>query len=256
MTRFVGRRRGVRHQPRIVRRVRRGPGGQARDQAAHPDLRTGRSRPRLRAHRAAGDPRCRTPAGRSAGAGHRRLRWSRQLRRPDRQGPGRAGHRRREHRQARPRACPGRRPRHRLHRRRLRRRYAPLRPHPRHRWQLDHHPSAPSPHPQWHARHRRRRERRQHHRWHEPAAPCGRHLAVPPPTARHAHHQGASHAISCRSPSSSRPAGSFPAWSGPSRWSRCPTPCVSSHPARCAARWPSPSDAECRVTRWAVRSRH
>ena len=65
-----------------------------------------------------------------------------------------------------------------------------------------------------------------------------------PPAARHAHHQGASQRPRPAHPAHRGRPASLPAWSGPSRWNRCPTPCVSSHPARCAARWPSPPDAE------------
>ena len=48
------RRRGLRHRQGVLRRVRRGPGGQAADQAPCALLRAGRRRGRLGAHRAAG----------------------------------------------------------------------------------------------------------------------------------------------------------------------------------------------------------
>ena len=60
--------------------------------------------------------------GRAEGAGHRRVRRRRHLRRAAGQGVRRGGHRRAQHREARPGAVPRRRPRHRLHPGGLRRR--------------------------------------------------------------------------------------------------------------------------------------
>ena len=86
VTRLRRRRRGVRDQPGLLRRVRRRPRGQARPQTGEPHLRAGRRRPGLVDHRPAGRGRRRPGRGRPAGAGHRRLGRGRQLRRPARHG--------------------------------------------------------------------------------------------------------------------------------------------------------------------------
>ena len=67
------------------------------------------------AHGPAGGPRPRPRAGRPEGAGHRRVRRRRHLRRADRQGIRRRGHRRVPDGEAGPGPVPRRRPRHRLH---------------------------------------------------------------------------------------------------------------------------------------------
>ena len=141
VTTLHGRRRGVRHRRGLLRRVRQRPAGQARAQAGEPHLRPGRGRPRLRPDRPAGGPRPRARAGRTAGAGHRRVGRRRDVRRADRQGVRRGGHRRVQHRQGGPGPVHRRRPRHRLHPRGHRRRRAPLRRDPRHRGQ----PAAAAP---------------------------------------------------------------------------------------------------------------
>ena len=149
------RRRGVRGGSRVLRRVRRGARGQARPQAREPVLRPGRGDSRVGRHGAAGARRRRASAGRSVGAGGRRVRRRRHLRGPAGEGVRRRGHRSFEHREGGPGEVPGRRPRHRLHPRRLRRRDSPLRPDPRHRRKHPGAAAAASPSTARHARVRR-----------------------------------------------------------------------------------------------------
>ena len=98
---------------------------------------------------------------RTEGADRRCVGWCRQLRRADRQGTGSGGHRCLQHEQGRPGALARRRPRHRLHQGRLRRRRDAVRPDPRRWWQLGALTVAAGAHSQGHARHCRRRRRRQ-----------------------------------------------------------------------------------------------
>ena len=150
------RRRGVRDGAGVVRRVRRGARGQARPQAREPVLRPGRGDSRVGGHRAAGARRRRARAGRSVGAGGRRVRRRRHLRGPAGEGVRRRGHRCLQHREGGPGDVAGRRPRHRLHPRGLRRRDSPLRPDPRHRRKHPGAAAAASPSTARHARLRRR----------------------------------------------------------------------------------------------------
>jgi NADPH:quinone reductase-like Zn-dependent oxidoreductase len=69
-----GRRRGVRHCPGLVRRVRGRPTGQARPQARQPRPPAGRRGCGLGGHRPTGSARRRARPARAAGAGHRGLR--------------------------------------------------------------------------------------------------------------------------------------------------------------------------------------
>ena len=66
VTRFARGRRGVRDEPGLLRRVRRGPRGQARPQTGERLVRAGSDRRDLRRHRAAG-PDGRAGAGRDSG---------------------------------------------------------------------------------------------------------------------------------------------------------------------------------------------
>ena len=104
---------------------------------------------------------------------------------------------------------------------RLRRRSPALRPHPRHRRQLTAVPAAARADPGRNARHRRRRRRRPLDRNGPPAAGPGP-LTVRAPAAHHAHLQSSATPTSSVSPSSSEPASSPRSSTRPTRCTRRP----------------------------------
>ena len=115
--RRAARRRGVRHRRGDLRRVRGREGEEGRAPAGGPDGRPGRRPADLGDDGAAGGARPRPGVGGAEGAGHRRVRRGRQLRRPDREGVRRRGHRREQRGQGGPGPRPRRRRRRRLRRR-------------------------------------------------------------------------------------------------------------------------------------------